>query len=332
MSLFLPLLFIAVVAVTFPARAAAECPLTSPCNCDPAYGWRAFNHTCVVKWNVAANECANALERAGVDVAAQIEQRTRVESGFACDRTYKGGCVTVVVNVSVGTDGDSFAAWQQMSFCTGVLYNKDDQTTGTVILYMFLIVIVGLPALGCGLAIAACVVFAVGSAMLELSKLVVKACVFARKMARDTAVRVRAVLSYALDAALRQHRQHRQPRRALEEPIVHMEMNFEVTWLRHHTHHTRRETLRTLRFDLRLSRLLRDRRLLRRLLRDFRLRRLLRDFRLRRLLRDCRLRRLLRDRLPSAVGGAVTTPSSNCNTWITSLAPLMSRCNATLCR
>jgi hypothetical protein len=232
--------FIAVVAATLLARTAAECPLTSPCNCDPAYGWRTFNHTCAVKWNVAANECADALERAGVDVAAQIEQRTRVESGFACDRTYRGGCVTAVVNVNVSksTDGDSFAAWQQMSFCTGVLYNKDDRTTGTVILYMFLIVIVGLPALGCGLVIAACVVFAVGSALLELHKLVVKACKFAQQMARETAVRVRAVLSYALGAALRQHQQHRQPHRALEEPIVHMEMNLEVTWLQPHTSHT----------------------------------------------------------------------------------------------
>ena len=246
MSLFSLFLFIAVVAATFPARTAAECPLTSPCNCDPAYGWRAFNHTCAVKWNVAANECADALVRARVNVAAQMEQRTRVERGFACDRTYKGSCVTVVVNVRMSTDGDSFAAWQQTSFCTGVLYSKDDPSIGQLILYMFLIVIV-LPAIGsCGLIIAACVVYAVGTALLELPKLIVKACGFARQMARDFAVRGRAVLSYALDAVLQQHRQ---PRRAPEEPVVYMEMNLEVTWLRLHT---RREPLRKLRRDLRL--------------------------------------------------------------------------------
>jgi hypothetical protein len=89
-----------------------------------------------------------------VDVSAQIASRTR--GARAC----AGACVAVNVTT------------RRLHFCTGILY-------------FFFVVLICLPALACGLAISALVLFVIGSSFHEVYKLGVKAFHFAAKVARE---------------------------------------------------------------------------------------------------------------------------------------------------
>ncbi len=104
-----------------------------------------------------------------VDVSAQIASRTR--GARAC----AGACVAVNVTT------------RRLHFCTGILYDEGAQFTATIILilYFFFVVLICLPALACGLAISALVLFVIGSSFLELYKLGVKAFHYATKVARE---------------------------------------------------------------------------------------------------------------------------------------------------